>query len=142
MIKKGMLIVFLIGVTAAYAKNSEQINRYGWEKSRPPASHLALFKSTVKGLDLRRSETVYDALQSILPLIGYKLADFEVSDPQTPYLLDSKLPISLTAKRLEKTSLISIIQAAIGHEWTIVIDPVHRLISFELQPDVAEHYRY
>jgi conjugative transfer region protein (TIGR03748 family) len=74
--------------------------------------------------------TVGDAIHHLLSRSGYRLADVSVSDPALPVLLDQPLP--LIHRRLGPITIENALVTLAGDAWDLVVDPVNRLVSFEL----------
>ncbi len=74
--------------------------------------------------------TVGDAIRHLLNRSGYRLASLHASDPALPILLKSPLP--LVHRRLGPVKIDNALETLAGPAWDLVVDPVNRLISFEL----------
>ncbi len=74
--------------------------------------------------------TVGDALQHLLARSGYRLAGDKASDPAMQRLL--VLPLSEVHRQLGPITLRNAFRTLAGDSFRLVIDPVHRLVSFEL----------
>lgn len=74
--------------------------------------------------------TVGQALEHVLLRSGYRLADLTISDPNLPILLSRPLPD--VHKGLGPIRLDGALKTLAGPAWDLIIDPVHRLVSFEL----------
>jgi type IV pili sensor histidine kinase/response regulator len=79
--------------------------------------------------------TVGDAIHHLLSRSGYRLADLTVSDPAMPVLLNQPLP--LIHRHLGPITIENALVTLAGDAWDLVVDPVNRLVSFEL----LEQYR-
>ncbi|MBT6702643.1 MAG: hypothetical protein HOB14_13370, partial [Gammaproteobacteria bacterium] len=78
-------------------------------------------------------DTVGSALDIMLINSGFRLADPSAVDPNLSILLNSPLPN--IHRSLGPLSLRSALKTLSGSSWDLIIDPVHRLISFELIND-------
>ena len=78
--------------------------------------------------------TVNEALHHLLRRSGYRLAAPEASDPAFAGLADEPLPE--VHRRLGPITVMHALNTLAGPAWHLAIDPVHRLVSFEL----AERY--
>ncbi len=74
--------------------------------------------------------TVGEALAHLLVRSGYQLADLDASDPYLPILLSRPLPQA--HRQLGPIRLDSALTTLAGPAWRMVVDPVNRLISYEL----------
>jgi FimV-like protein len=75
--------------------------------------------------------TVGDALHQVLLRSGYRLASVSASCPSLPALLSWPLPA--VHQRLGPMRLDEALKTLAGPTHTLVVDPVHRLVSFELR---------
>jgi conjugative transfer region protein (TIGR03748 family) len=82
-----------------------------------------------------RIHTVGEAIDFLLLRSGYRIADYSHSDPALPILL--QLPLPLVHRKLGPIPLDQALRTLAGEAWDLVVDPVNRLISFEL----LERYR-
>jgi type IV pili sensor histidine kinase/response regulator len=92
--------------------------------------------SVVVSLDFTdQVRTVGEALQHLLSRSGYQLADLNASDPALPILL--KKPLPLIHRKLGPITIENALVTLAGDAWNLVVDPVNRLVSF----DLLEQYR-
>jgi FimV-like protein len=78
-------------------------------------------------------QTLHQALQHLLASSGYRLASTDASCPTFPSLLAWPLPAMHRRFRAER--LDSVLQTLAGPAHVLVLDPVHRLVSFELRAE-------
>ncbi|MCG5526309.1 hypothetical protein LRB11_15445 [Ectothiorhodospira haloalkaliphila] len=71
-----------------------------------------------------------DAVRHLLPPSGFALVDAAHADPYRPVLLNQSLPD--VHRHLGPMALD---QALAGEAWQVTLNPVHRLVSFELPPN-------
>ncbi len=74
--------------------------------------------------------SVGEAINHLLLRSGYHLASLKASDPMLPVLLDAPLPH--THKKIGPITIENALHMLAGSAWALVVDPVHRLVSFEL----------
>ena len=74
--------------------------------------------------------TVGEALRHLLVRSGFALADLEASDPYLPILLSRPLP--QVHRQLGPITLSDALTTLAGPAWYLSVDPVNRLISYEL----------
>lgn len=74
--------------------------------------------------------TVGQALTMLLERSGYRLASGNNADPQLPTLM--QLPLPQVHRSLGPIRLRDALRALAGGPWILVEDPVHRLVSFDL----------
>ncbi|WP_299314968.1 FimV/HubP family polar landmark protein [uncultured Halomonas sp.] len=82
--------------------------------------------------------TVGDALHHLLPPSGFQLAQPRHADPQLPVLLSRPLPE--VHRRLGPMPLDQALTTLAGEPWQLSVDPVHRLVSFELREAFRDRY--
>jgi conjugative transfer region protein (TIGR03748 family) len=75
-------------------------------------------------------QTVGRAIKQVLARTGYRLADLAASCPSLSALLD--LPLPAVHRTLGPMCLDEALKTLAGPAHTLVIDPVRRLVSFEL----------
>ena len=81
-------------------------------------------------ITLHAGATVGEALSHLLERSGYRLASLEASDPALPLLLKNPLP--MVHRVLGPVTLRNALNMLAGSVWNLVIDPVNRIVSFEL----------
>ncbi len=74
--------------------------------------------------------TVGETLEYVLQRSGFSMASDKSSDPALPILLKQKLP--RVHRHLGPISLRHALKTLAGHAWTLVEDPVNRMVSFQL----------
>lgn len=77
-------------------------------------------------------KTVQEALAFLLERSGYRLAPHIAFDPATAQLL--ALPLPEVHRQLGPLRLQAALETLAGQAYVLVVDPVHRLVSFELRP--------
>ncbi|MEW8046500.1 MAG: hypothetical protein AB2805_08425 [Candidatus Thiodiazotropha sp.] len=131
-----LIALILVSLSAiSHAESIYRISRYA--SIDPVATHeqqnpLAVVV-TVNFTD--QVNTVGEANNHLLMRSGHGLADISVSDPALPILLSRPLP--MIHRKLGPITLDNALITLAGMAWDLVIDPVNRLISFEL----LEQYR-
>ena len=121
--------LILIG-SASYADGIYRIGRYTTIDPVATSQQSDVLSVVVNANFPDQSETVGDAIRNVLERSGYRLAAFEASDPNLPILLD--LPLPLVHHRLGPIMIDNALMTLAGPAWDLVVDPVHRLVSFEL----------
>lgn len=113
-----------------------KVGRYSSVSIEPSHAQVDLL-SVIIELEFPRSvTTVGSALEIMLINSGYGLSDLSAADPNLIILLNSPLPN--VHRKLGPISLRTALNVLSGSTWDLVIDPLHRLISFELN----EGYSY
>ncbi|MGH8625454.1 MAG: hypothetical protein ACREYC_09320, partial [Gammaproteobacteria bacterium] len=78
-------------------------------------------------------QTVGGALEHVLAPSGYRLASIPASCPSLPALLTWRLPA--VHRRLGPMRLDEALKTLAGPAHYLAVDPVHRLVSFELREE-------
>ncbi len=71
------------------------------------------------------------AIRALLQGSGYRLAQGAVADPRLPALLT--LPLPEAHQDLGQLSIREALKTLAGPAWRLVVDPVNRLVSFEIK---------
>lgn len=125
----GAAVVF----AAAGAEPVAQVGRY--TTLQPvAASHQNHLLETIVEIRFpeRGVQTTGEAIGHLLARSGYALAAAEASDPALASLL--ALPLPEVQRTLGPITVESALQTLAGPAYCLVVDHVHRLVSFELAP--------
>jgi len=108
--------------------------RFGYTRlsTRIPPAQRELLSAVVEHRFDNSVVTVKQALQQVLKGSGFMLAPAAATDPNLPALFRSPLP--RIQRQIGPARLDDILEAIAGPAWDLVVDPVHRLVSFELKP--------
>lgn len=117
-----------------------QVGRYSSVSTEPTKGQKDLLAVIIERQFDSSISTVGEAIQHILKNSGYRLADLNVSDPKLPILLN--VPLPKAHRTLGPTSLRTALNTLAGPSWELIVDPVHRLISFELKRLYKESVKY
>jgi type IV pili sensor histidine kinase/response regulator len=130
-----MVLLFLFFSATTQAESLYRISRYASIKpvATPEQQNPLAVVLNISFTD--EVNTVGEALDVLLSNSGYRLADFDASDPALPILLSRPLP--KIHRKLGPITLDNALITLAGSAWDLVVDPVNRLISFEL----LEEYR-
>jgi type IV pili sensor histidine kinase/response regulator len=126
-------IVFLPALAAAQPLGSAevQVGRYATVSAAPLPEQIDLLRAVVSVHFPRREvQTVGEALHHLLQPSGFRLADAYASDPAMQTLLRQPLPE--VQRQLGPCSLQAALTTLAGPVYRLVVDPPHRLVSFEL----------
>ena len=107
-----------------------QIGRYSALRALPTVAQADLLSATITARFPERTQTVGEAVRYLLQRSGYRLADHPVANSVTADLLE--LPLPAVHRNLGPISLQQALETLIGPVFRLVLDPVHRLIAFEL----------
>jgi conjugative transfer region protein (TIGR03748 family) len=104
--------------------------RYIGYREAPPSEGQIHPLKALMGLIGNDSLTIGRAMKDVLAGTGYLLAQPFSSDPHVTALLGARLPI--TQRNLRQLTVMEALQILAGDPWQLTLDPVHRLVSFEL----------
>lgn len=136
----GLSIVLVnTSVFAGVNGDDTQVGRYLTTSNRPLSAQSNLLKQTIQVHFPESVQTVGDAIQHILQFSGYRLADSKSMPPVAKSTLH--LPLPLVDRNFGPMNLEAALETLIGHSFRLVIDRVHRLVSFQLRPSYRHWYR-
>ena len=116
---------------AAQAEAPYRVSRYAVMEPVATAEQADVL-SVVVSLDFPDPiTTVGGAIEHLLLRSGYRMADPWASDPALPRLW--RLPLPLVHRHLGPIRIDNALSTLAGPAWDLVVDPVNRLISFDLQ---------
>lgn len=133
-----VLIVFSLMPWPAFATPTPsdiRIARYAVAHLGAEAAQTDLLSVVVRVSFSPSISTVGEALEHLLLRSGYGLASLGASDPNLPILLTRPLP--QVHRTLGPIRLNEALKTLAGSAWVLTIDPVNRLISFELAPEFS-----
>ena len=107
-----------------------QVGRYSALRALPTVAQVDLLSATITARFPERIQTVGEAVRYLLQRSGYRLAHHHVANSVTADLLE--LPLPAVHRNLGPISLQQALETLIGPVFRLVLDPVHRLIAFEL----------
>jgi len=112
-----------------------QVARYSTMAPVPRTAEVQPLHTVISVTFPGEVHKVGDALSFLLRRSGYRLAPTEAADPAVDVLMDHTLPA--VHRRLGPITLIRALTTLAGPAWKLVVDPVHRLVSFDLAPQYA-----
>lgn len=129
-----------IGLSASNALASSEIHvdRYLKTAEHPSVGQADLLAQRVYIRFSARIRTVGDAMRQLLNPTGYRLVDSYLPD-SARYMLQRSLP--KIHQELGPLSLQEALITLSGNTFTLLVDPVHRLVSFELKNIYSGHYQ-
>ena len=129
-----LIFVSLISCWSAQAAeetgNEVRVSRYTVMQAVAAPEQIDLMAVVVRIEFPSHINTVGEALSHLLERSGYRLASLEASDPALPLLLKNPLP--MVHRVLGPVTLRNALNMLAGSVWNLVIDPVNRIVSFEL----------
>jgi type IV pili sensor histidine kinase/response regulator len=132
--KTGLLVVGLcatLGAAAAPDEPGAQVGRYSTLEPVAPHHQTHLLETVVQvRFPERRVQTTGEAIRHLLARSGYALAAPEAADPALTALL--ALPRPAVQRELGPVTVQAGLETLAGPAYCLVVDHVHRLVSFEL----------
>ncbi|MEL0587559.1 MAG: pili assembly chaperone [Candidatus Thiodiazotropha sp. (ex. Lucinoma kazani)] len=125
-----LTVSLLLIVSASYADGIYRVGRYTAIDPVATSQQSDVLSVVVTMNFPDQITTVGGAIQHLLHRSGYRLAALEASDPNIPTLLD--LPLPSVHRRLGPIKIDNALRTLSGPAWDLVVDPVHRLVSFDL----------
>ncbi len=113
--------------------NMAQIGRYSVVSTTPTDAQTQILSVIVTITMPKLIQTVGEAIQHLLKPSGYQLARFDVQSPELIQLLG--LPLPEVHRHLGPMSLHDALLTLVTPAFKLSVDPVHRLIAYDLKPD-------
>jgi len=122
---------------AAWSDGGEalQVARYSTIAPVPSAAQVDPLDAVVTIVFPEQLTTVDEALHYVLRRSGYRLASAKAADPAASVIANQPLPE--VHRRLGPITVARALGTLAGPAWTMVVDPVRRLVSFELAQEYA-----
>lgn len=112
-----------------------QTGRYTHVKNIPPIDQLNPLKVVIRTRIPQSITTVGETVEFLLVRSGYGLADASVLSEEAKALLS--LPLPQIHRTIGPMSLDKALQTLSGEAFALVVDPVHRIVAFELSERLA-----
>jgi len=112
-----------------------QVARYSTMAPVPRTAEVQPLHTVISVTFPGEVRKVGDALRFLLRRSGYRLAPTEAADPAADVLMHHTLPA--VHRRIGPITLMRALTTLAGPAWKLVVDPVHRLVSFDLAPHYA-----
>jgi type IV pili sensor histidine kinase/response regulator len=106
-----------------------QVGRYSVINAAPSKGQTDLLSVTVERSLPVSIEIIGDAIDWLLDGSGYRMADHSVLSEDAKGLLN--LPLPTAHRRFPALPLRQVLSLIIGPEFSLIHDPVHRLLAFE-----------
>jgi conjugative transfer region protein (TIGR03748 family) len=120
-------------------QNATHIGRYLDVPNAPLSSQANLLNQTFQVRFPTSVITIDDAMRYLLRFSGYSLVAENSLMPETKHLLN--LPLPQTDRMLGPLTLQQGLLTLAGQPFGLLVDPVHRLISFRLLPRYQSIYQ-
>jgi len=126
-----IIVIFFSQVS--WAKSSGvQVARYTNISPVPSAVERDPLSSVVQMVFPKKIQHLNQAFDYLMQRTGYKMAPLENSDPLLPILLVSSIPE--VHREIGPITIEEAMRTLAGEPWEFIVDPVNRLVSFELRP--------
>jgi type IV pili sensor histidine kinase/response regulator len=112
-----------------------QTGRYSYIKNIPPVDQLNPLKVVIKTTIPQSVDTVGETVKFLLARSGYVLAEESVMSKEAKVLLS--LPLPQIHRKIGPMTLDRALQTMSGDAFELVVDPVHRKITYELSTKLA-----
>ena len=131
------LAIMLTATSAGAANTPMQIGRYSIIPAVATAAQADPLQTMVQiHFPAPHISTAGEAVHYLLRNSGYRLAEPEASDPAMAGLLNHLLP--KVHRHLGPMTLQAMLSTLAGNAYRIVVDPVNRLIAFDLAPNYRQ----
>jgi type IV pili sensor histidine kinase/response regulator len=121
----------LLAESANQESASVHLSRYRLQYPQPTIAQRDPLQRVIKSLHFNHQASVGSAITTLLKDSGYNLTSFH-PDARVYQLL--ALPLPKVHHSLGPITLTQALSTLAGSPWRLVVDPIHRLISFQL-PD-------
>lgn len=134
-----LILLAFVPLASVAAEKSDQVSRYVSVKAEATPDQKKILNVIIQVHFDDSVVTVGDAIRRLLRRSGYRLADIEQSSSMLPVFLGLKLPD--VHRSIGPIQLKEGLQVLAGPAWRMVIDPVIRLVSFELSDEYQDLYK-
>jgi type IV pili sensor histidine kinase/response regulator len=112
-----------------------QTGRYSYIKNIPPVDQLNPLKVVIKTQIPQSVDTVGETVEFLLARSGYVLADESIMSEEAKSLLS--LPLPQVHRKIGPMTLDRALHTLSGSAFELIVDPVHRKITYELSTKLA-----
>ncbi len=144
----GLLSLCVLGtITSSFAKNFEKIEkieknitigRYLSVAEKPQNGQQRLLQQQIQIKFPQDVLTIQQAIEFVLRFSGYHLANLKQMNQPARNMSNQPLPI--IDKTFGPMTLEQGLITLAGNEFYLLIDPVHRLVSFQVKPSYRRLY--
>lgn len=112
-----------------------QTGRYSYIKNIPPVDQLNPLKVVIKTQIPQSVDTVGETVEFLLARSGYVLAEKSIMSEEAKSLLS--LPLPQVHRKIGPMTLDRALHTLSGSAFELIVDPVHRKITYELSTKLA-----
>ena len=126
-------IIFLFFLSCGFVGAAQfgSTNKYSLVNTESVRSGYDVFNEITTFSFSANIQTTGEAISEVLLHAGYRLAESSAADPFINHLLDSPLPG--LHRQIGPATVLDVLDILSGGGWVVVRDPVHRLVSFDIQ---------
>lgn len=135
-------IGMILTTKLCFAQNqqvSTSIDRYLLVANEPLVSQVDLLQQTFEIRFPSKVHTIHDAINYLLQFSGYRLADNRFMSVEVKAMLSQPLPI--VDRVFGPMTLQKGLETLAGEQFQLLIDPIHREISFRLKKSYLKLYQ-
>jgi len=140
LVKVGIILSSLLvaASASAYQGNSTIVGRYLTTPNKPLAQQKDLMRQINQVIFPPEVKTIQAAIKYWLSFSGYYLIPLSMMNKSVQSMMQSPLP--QVDRHFGPMSLQDGLETLVGEPFMLMVDKVHRLVSFQLKPRYAHLY--
>jgi type IV pili sensor histidine kinase/response regulator len=129
----GAVSLLVANIATAYplGKRDIKIGRYLTMARHPLKAQQDLLSQTIQVRFSRNVKTIGQAMRYLLQYSGYSMCSIKKQPKTVREMLN--LPLPLVDRQLGPITLREALRVLVGCSFKLIVDPVHRIISFKLR---------
>lgn len=131
------LLIFIISVSTI--ADTQVVGRYVSVSTGPKRYQTYILKQKFQITFPESVHTINDAIHYLLRFSGYRLAPENFQNKDSEILLSESLPE--VNRKYGPMTIAQGLQTLAGNEYQLLIDPLHRMISFKLKDRYKKIYQ-
>ena len=136
----GLLCLSVFATTTSCLANNITVGRYLSVAATPAADQQNLLQQQIQIKFPQNILTIKQAIKFILQFSGYRLcSDNELNQPEKEMLSQ---PLPEVDRTFGPMTLKQGLQTLAGNMFYLLLDPINRLVGFEIKPDYRHLYQY
>ena len=136
MIKHCGLVLALFVITSAFADQQPTLSRYVAVGLHTQKAQKPLMDQQVLIHFPQSITSIQGALAYVLQFSGYRLLPQDFRTEAVHALLLQ--PLAEVDRQIGPLPLAALLASLVGESWQVVVDPLHRYVSFRLRPELAD----
>ena len=133
-----LLCLCFLGATASSFANNISIGRYLSVAAKPQNDQQRLLQQQIQIKFPQNILTIQKAVGFVLQFSGYRLADLKQMNHSARDMLGQPLPV--VDKTFGPMTLEQGLTTLSGNAFYLLIDPIHRLVAFQVNPRYRNLY--